>query len=151
MDKKEIEFTGKAGDYFVVFIVVAITTYIPLFGWPIGFNYMSTWLTDNILIKGSKIKYTAGYVETLKFLFINLLLTLITLGIYTFWFVPKTYRYVVSHTAFVDGSTPSASPAPAAPAPPTAPTPPSPPSPEPPITPNVTPPPASTPPAPLQI
>jgi uncharacterized membrane protein YjgN (DUF898 family) len=102
MGKISFEFNGTAGGYFVVFIVTLVTAYIPIFGWPISFNYGTAWIADNILIDGRKIKYQAGYGETLKFILFNLLLLIITLGIYTFWFVPKQYRFIASHTQFVE-------------------------------------------------
>ncbi|HXR49912.1 MAG TPA: hypothetical protein VN778_02700 [Verrucomicrobiae bacterium] len=125
-DQKVIQFNATAGSYFVVFLVTAIMAYIPLFGWAFSFNYMNEWLANNSLVNGKKVAYKAGYGETLKFLFINLLLLLITLGIYIFWFAPKSYRYAADHVSYVDGATPA--PAsfapPAAPSPPTAPQPP---------------------------
>jgi len=137
VDKKQFEFTGTAGGYFIVAIVTGITVYIPIFGWPIGFNFMYGWLGDNVLINGRKVKYSAKYGETLKFLFVNLLLTIITFGIYSFWFAVKTYKFVASHTAFVDTPAQSAAvpeapvaptmpEAPAAPMTPSAPVPPAP-------------------------
>jgi len=46
--------------------------------------------------------YQATYVETLKFIFINLLLTCITFGIYSFWFAVKSYRYMCDHIDYAD-------------------------------------------------
>ncbi|HEU4913819.1 MAG TPA: DUF898 family protein [Candidatus Saccharimonadales bacterium] len=102
MSKSKFEFRGKAGGYFVVFLVTAITAYIPIFGWPVSMNYAISWIADNSLIEGRKIRYTAKYGETLKFLLINLLLLIVTLGIYTFWFVPKQYRFIANRIQFVD-------------------------------------------------
>ena len=102
MNKKSFEFHGTAGGYFVVFLVTLICAYIPLFGWPIAMNFPLSWIADNATISGRKIKYQAGYGETLKFLFVNLLLTIITFGIYTVWFVPKQYRFIADHAQFVD-------------------------------------------------
>ena len=89
MENKDIQFNGKAGDFFVVYIIVIVSYCIPVFGWPIAFNYMTNWVLDHTTIKGEKVSYSAGYVETLKFLFINTLLTCITFGIWSFWFVPE--------------------------------------------------------------
>ena len=102
MENKSFEFTGKAGEFFLVYIIVMVTNFIPIFGWPFAFNYMTNWIEDNVTIKGEKIKYTATYGESLKFLFINILLVMITLGIYIFWFVPKSYRYIATHTQFAN-------------------------------------------------
>lgn len=102
MNNKPFEFHGTAGGYFVVFIVTIICIYIPFFGWPFAFNFTNNWLAENGAINGRKIKYSAGYWESFKFLLVNMLLLIVTLGIYTFWFVPKEYRYIVDHAEFVD-------------------------------------------------
>ncbi len=102
MNKKSFEFHGAAGGYFVVFIVTLVTAYIPIFGWPISMNYALSWIANNATIDGRKIQYTAKYGETLVFQLVNLLLLVVTLGIYTFWFVPKQYRFIADHTSFVE-------------------------------------------------
>lgn len=102
MDKMNFEFHGKPGSYFVVFLVTLITSYIPIFGWPIAMNYSLAWTAENATIGGKQIKYDASYGETLKFLLLNILLLIVTLGIYIFWFVPKQYRFIASHTSFVE-------------------------------------------------
>lgn len=105
--QKSFEFNGTAGGYFVVFLVTLIGAYIPIFGWPFAFNFAANWIADNSKVNGKGLKYSAGYGETLVFLLINILLVIITLGIYTFWFVPKMYRYVAAHLSFV-GEVPAA-------------------------------------------
>lgn len=102
MNGKTFEFHGTPGGYFVVFLVTLVTAYIPLFGWAFGMNYMWEWMADNSTINGKKVKFSASYGETLKFLFVNLLLLMITFGIYSFWFVPKQYRYIADHTEFAN-------------------------------------------------
>jgi uncharacterized membrane protein YjgN (DUF898 family) len=99
---KTFEFHGKAGGYFVVALVNLICAYIPIFGWAFTFNFTNNWVAENATINGKNLKYTAGYGETLKFIFINALLLIITLGIYIFWFVPKSYRYIADHLVFAD-------------------------------------------------
>jgi len=59
-------------------------------------------MADNSLVNGRKVVYRAGYGETLKFIVANGLLLLITLGIYSFWFVPKLYGYVADHVEYVN-------------------------------------------------
>lgn len=100
--KKSFEFHGKPGEYFVVFLVTLITSYIPIFGWPVAMNYSLSWIADNSTIDGRKVKYQAGYGETLKFLLLNLLLLVVTFGIWVFWFVPRQYRFIADHAQFVD-------------------------------------------------
>jgi uncharacterized membrane protein YjgN (DUF898 family) len=117
METKAFEFHGKAGGYFVVFLITLICSYIPILGWPIAFNYGNQWIADNLLIKGRKVKYSAGYGETLVFLLVNVLLLIVTIGIYVFWFVPKQYRFIVDHSSFVDEQPVAAAAAPVAPQP----------------------------------
>jgi hypothetical protein len=99
MDKTTFKFNGTAGGYFLVFIVTFVMSYIPIFGWPVAFNYMAGWMVDNTEANGKKLKYNGKYGETLSFLLINILLMIITLGIYVFWFVPKSYRFVLDRTS----------------------------------------------------
>lgn len=112
MDQKPLKFSAGAGSYFVLIIVVAIATYIPILGWAFALNFFADWLTKNTEVNGKEVHFTAGYGESLKFVLINTLLLIVTLGIYTFWFVPKLYRYVADHTAY--GAAEVAAPAPAA-------------------------------------
>jgi len=99
---KPLEFKGTAGGYFVLTILSIVLTYIPVFGWAYLLNYASGWFADNTLVNGKKVAYKAGYGESLKFMFIYGLLTVVTCGIYLFWFVPKMYRYIADHTHYVD-------------------------------------------------
>lgn len=101
-ENKTFEFSGTPGQYFVVFLVTMVSAYIPIFGWPFGFNYSNKWIADNLTINGRKVKYDAEYVETLVFLLKNILLMIVTFGIYSFWFVPKSYRYILAHSSYVD-------------------------------------------------
>jgi uncharacterized membrane protein YjgN (DUF898 family) len=101
-ENKTFEFHGTPGQYFVVFLVTLISAYIPIFGWPFGFNYGNKWIADNLTINGRKVKYQAGYGETLVFLLKNILLLIVTFGIYSFWFVPKSYRYILAHSSYAD-------------------------------------------------
>lgn len=101
-NSKTFEFHGTPGEYFVVFLVTVVCAYIPLFGWPIGFNYGNEWIAKRLTINGRAVYYKAGYGETLKFLLINLLLIMVTFGVYMFWFVPKQYRFIAAHAGYVD-------------------------------------------------
>lgn len=100
MDQKPLKFSAGAGSYFVLVIVVTIASYIPILGWAFALNFFAGWLAKNSEVNGQKVHYTAGYGESLKFIFINTLLLIITLGIYTFWFVPKCYRYIADHIKY---------------------------------------------------
>lgn len=100
MHSKPFEFHGTASGYFVVFLVTFITAYIPILGWPIAMNFGLSWAADNLTIDGRKVKYEAGYGETLSFILVNVILIFITLGIYSFWYVPKMYRFVVDHAHY---------------------------------------------------
>jgi uncharacterized membrane protein YjgN (DUF898 family) len=109
-NQKPLQFTSSVSAFFVVYLVCIVACFVPLFGIPFAFNYSSTWLADNLLVNGKKVRYQATYVETLKFIFINLLLTCITFGIYSFWFTVKSYRYMCDHIDYADaqGAAPAA-------------------------------------------
>lgn len=67
---------------------------------------MNGWIVENTEVNGRKLRYEAGYGETLGFLLLGILLIFITLGIYNFWFVPKIYRFVMEHTRYADTGEP---------------------------------------------
>lgn len=97
---KEFQFEGTAGGYFVVFLVTLLIGWVPLLGTAFVFNYTNEWLASNSRISGRRVQYSAGFGETLWFILVNSLFVLITLGIYTFWFVPKSYRYIADHLSY---------------------------------------------------
>lgn len=109
---KPLAFKGTAGGYFIASLVSLVMWYVLIIGWPIAFNFMNAWIVDNLEVNGRKLKYQAEYGETLGFLLVNMILMFITLGIYSFWFVPKSYRFALDHTTYADDGTP-VSPAPA--------------------------------------
>ncbi len=114
-NSKPLEFKAGALDYFIYTIVTLVLVYIPFIGWAILLNYTGSWFADRAKVTGKEIEYKAGFGESLKFVFVNFLLLLITLGIYSFWFYPKMYRYVTEHVSFV-GESPVEVEAPATPA-----------------------------------
>ena len=97
---KPFSFKASAGDFFIFSIASIILVYIPIFGWAFLFNYAAKWMADRATVNDQKITYQAGYGETLKFIFINMLLVAITFGIYSFWFYPKAYAYIADHLSF---------------------------------------------------
>ena len=125
---KPLAFVGEPGGFLVMFIVGYILMLIPLVGFAFSFNYMMKWLVANFKVHGQDLKYEATFGETWVMLFVGALLTIITFGIYTIWFVPKVYRYVCDHVTEA-GSSPAAMPASPAPMPTTDVTPPSAPTP----------------------
>lgn len=100
-----ITFDGKAGGYFLVFLVTMIFSWIPFLGTAFVLNYSFGWMVNNLTINGKQLRYNATYGEALKFIFINTLLVMITLGIYIFWYAPKAYRFVASHSDFISAPT----------------------------------------------
>lgn len=128
---KVLEFTGNAGGFFVMYLVSMLLYLIPLVGFAMSFNYSVKWMAENTKVNGRGLGYKATLGETWVMLFVGILLTVITFGIYIFWFGPKMYRFVYDHVNYADemgmASTMPAAPAPM-PAtdvtPPSAPTPP---------------------------
>jgi len=96
----DFQFNGTAGGYFGVFLVSLFIGWIPLLGTAFVFNFTNEWLAANSRISGRRVRYEASYGESLMFIFVNALLVLITFGIYTFWFVPKSYRYIAEHLTY---------------------------------------------------
>jgi uncharacterized membrane protein YjgN (DUF898 family) len=101
---KPLEFKGAPADYFLLTIVTVVFMYVPIFGWAFILNYSAAWIADKTVVNGKQVAYKADYLESLKFVFINALLLFLTFGIYSFWFVPKLYRYVTERIHYVDGA-----------------------------------------------
>ena len=100
--KKPVQFHGTAGGYFILCVVSMVMAYIPILGWAFLLNYSGKWAADNALINDRKVVFKATYMEALKFTVVNTLLLIITLGIYVFWYGPKTYRYFADHVVYLD-------------------------------------------------
>jgi uncharacterized membrane protein YjgN (DUF898 family) len=94
---KPFQFHGTAGDSFIYTIVSVLLVYIPVVGVGLSFNYTNKWIAERSTVNGMPVVYSAGLGESTWFIWKNLLLTIITLGIYVFWFIPKQYSYVADH------------------------------------------------------
>lgn len=98
--QKPLQFQASALDYFILTILSVILIYIPFIGWAVLLNYCGSWFADRAQVTGKKIEFKAGFGESLKLVAIGFLLLVITLGIYSFWFYPKVYKYMAEHTHF---------------------------------------------------
>ena len=110
-DTKPLSFEASAGSYFVLSIVSLICMYVPFLGWAFLLNYTGEWFAQHSMVNGKKVKYQATFGESLGFVAVNLLLLLITLGIYSFWFYPKLYKYVADHASYDTDADSAAKPA----------------------------------------
>lgn len=104
---KHFEFTGTAGSYFAANLIYILLILVPIVGIAMGFNYWCGWMAKNIKVEGRTLLYKAGLGEAWVMLFVGILLTLITFGIYIFWFFPKLYRFIYGHTTYADEVTTS--------------------------------------------
>lgn len=109
MQNKSFDFIGTPGGFFITLILTSLLQLIPIAGAVLGMNMMYGWMADNSLVSGRKVVYKAEFMETLVFLLVNVLLVMVTLGIYFFWFAPKMYKFVANHVSFADeAATPAA-------------------------------------------
>lgn len=99
-NQKPLEFKAGALDYFIFAIVSIILIYIPFIGWAILVNFSGSWFAKRAKVTGKDIEFKSGFGENLKLVTVAFLLMIITLGIYSFWFYPKLYRYMADHTQF---------------------------------------------------
>ena len=97
-----ITFSGTPSSFFVMYVICLVLSLIPFVGIALAFNYQTNWLIKNLQIEGRTLIYKAELGEKFMLMFVGILLTVLTVGIYTFWFVPKVYHFIVEHTAFVD-------------------------------------------------
>ena len=113
-DTKPLSFSATPLDYFILSIISIVCVYIPVVGWAFVFNYSAGWFAERTLVNGKKVRYQAGFGESLVFLLKGVLLMIITLGIYSFWFYPKAYRYLADHVSYDDAAPEAVASAPAA-------------------------------------
>lgn len=99
---KQFEFTGTPGSFFSMFAIAVLSLLIPIAGLALSFNRQSSWFVSNIKINGRRLAYKANFSEVLVLLLVGILLTVLTIGIYLFWFVPKMYSFVAGHTSYED-------------------------------------------------
>jgi len=88
------------GGTLLMLVVTTIAGFVPLFGSAFSLNYMAGWIADNSTVQGKEVRFNATYMEALSFTFFNLLWLVLTLGIFIFWFIPRTYRYYTKHVEF---------------------------------------------------
>lgn len=89
MQNKSFDFIGTPGGFFVTLILTSLLQIIPIAGAVLGMNMFYAWIADNSLVSGRKVVYKAEFMETLVFLFVNVLLVMVTLGIYFFGLLQK--------------------------------------------------------------
>lgn len=117
---KQFEFTATPGSTFIMILVSSLLYYVPLVGFAFAFNNQAEWFAKNTKINGQAVTYKAEFSETWVIMFVGILLTLVTFGIYLFWFIPKLYRFAFDHMTLGDVSVAvpsSASALPSTPAP----------------------------------
>lgn len=105
MNQKPFNFQGTAGDSFFYIIISVLLVYVPIIGFGLSFNYTYKWIAQRSTVNGHKVAYSAGLGESTWFIWKNIFLTIITLGVYVFWFVPKQYAYIADHLSFVQEPT----------------------------------------------
>jgi uncharacterized membrane protein YjgN (DUF898 family) len=99
-NQKPLEFEGTAGQFFVTFIIVAVLNIIPIAGAILAINYFTKWVAEHSKVNGQSVTFNASFMDTFVFVLINMLLVLITLGIYMFWYIPKMYRFIADHIVY---------------------------------------------------
>ena len=107
---KPFSFVGTPGGFFVMYLVSYLLMLVPFVGFAFSFNYMMKWLAANFKVNDQDLQYEATLGESWVMLFVGFLLTLVTFGIYTFWFVPKVYRFVCDHITVAGATAPMAAP-----------------------------------------
>lgn len=105
---KDFEFTATAGDIFVIFLWSILFGIISIFGAPLLMQKAGKIIASKVLVNGRSLTFNVEYGEAFVFVLVQTLLIMVTLGIYYFWFIPKSYRFMLAHTHFADA--PAAAP-----------------------------------------
>ncbi|MFZ2509868.1 MAG: DUF898 family protein [Gordonia sp. (in: high G+C Gram-positive bacteria)] len=104
-DHRRFRFDGGAGTYVGTAILAFLVTVFTLgICYPFGLVLMERWRAKHSYIDGQQLVFTGTawglFGKWIKWLF----LMVITLGIYSFWVVPRIQQWKWEHTAFVDPS-----------------------------------------------
>ncbi len=101
-NNKDFEFTGTAGDFFKIFLWSILFALLSIFGAPLTMQKAGSIIASRTKVNGRALTYSVGYMEALKFLFVQILLVVVTFGIYYFWFLRNMYRFQAEHVHFAD-------------------------------------------------
>lgn len=99
---KDFEYTGTAGDIFMIFLWTTLFMFLSIFGSPLAMRKTGKILTSKMKVNGRSLDFDVEYWEAFKFILIQNLLIFITFGIYYFWFIRNSYRFSLAHTHFAD-------------------------------------------------
>jgi len=97
------EFKGGLLDLFTINIVFYLITLFTIgLGYPFAYCMREKWLADRSYINGRQLKF----IGTVSDIFIKLikwsLLSIITLGIYSFWLSLNKYKWKIENTVYAD-------------------------------------------------
>lgn len=100
--KKDFEFTGGAGSFFVTAVLAWLVTVFTLgLGYPWALCMIERWKAENTCVEGRECVFRGTglglFGKWIKFW----VLTVVTFGIYSFWIVPDLCAWKAKHTHFV--------------------------------------------------
>jgi uncharacterized membrane protein YjgN (DUF898 family) len=95
------EFDGTAGDFLPVFLLSFLLQMTGI-GAPWALCMMKRWECEHTLVNGRRLRFDGNGASALGLIIVTYLLTLITLGIYLFWGIPKIQKWIVENTEFED-------------------------------------------------
>lgn len=99
---KNFTFDGGAGTYVGTAILATVITIFTLFiAYPYALVLMERWKAKHTYVKGFQLKFTGTGIGLFGQWIKWLLLVIITLGIYSFWVMPRLQKWKVEHTDFV--------------------------------------------------
>lgn len=102
-EEKKSRFTsGAFGLFFIRLLVTLVSTITLGLAYPSMVCFYYKWVAANTEINGRKTYFDGNGLQLFGKYVLWVFLTVITLGIYSFWLVVKMKQWIVSHTHYVD-------------------------------------------------
>ena len=101
MDDKQFKFDGDVPSFLGISIVSFIITVISVgILFPFAYCMRQKWVAHHTVIEGRRLKFNGSGFSLIGKWIIWLFLCFITLGIYSFWVVPRFIKWQVENTSF---------------------------------------------------
>jgi len=94
-------FTGGAGSYVVARLLASLVTMVSFgIAYPFALVLLERWRCDHSLVDGRPLKFNGTGMSLFGNWLKWLLLCFVTVGIYSFWVMPRVQKWVWENTSF---------------------------------------------------
>jgi uncharacterized membrane protein YjgN (DUF898 family) len=97
----QFKFDGGAASFLGTLIISTIITILSLgLLFPFAYCMRQRWIAHHTMINGRRLKFNGSGFGLIGNWIVWLLLCIITIGIYSFWVIPKFIKWQVENTSF---------------------------------------------------